>query len=354
MPFAASPPFRTPYCRPVSAPTPDIAFHGVPERIAEVAREAERRGDVRGLFVAEAAHDPFIALTMASTATERIELGTSIAVAFARTPMELAYSAYDLQRLTHGRFVLGLGSQIKPHITRRYAMPWSDPAERMREYIGALRAIWSSWQTGDELAFVGDYYQHTLMPPLFSPGPLPVPSPRIWLAAVGPRMVEAAAAVADGIICHPLLSRAYLAEVLAPQVAATRASTGRNAEPFEFSTLVMVATGRTEEGLGDAITGVRKQIGFYASTPAYAPVLEHHGWGDLHLEANALTKQDRWDELAGLVDDEVLDAFAVVGELDVVGPAFRERFAGLADRVTVSLPYESDDLLALDIVSAGA
>jgi probable F420-dependent oxidoreductase len=338
----------------VTAPTPDIAFHGGPERIAEVAREAERRGHVRGLFVAEAAHDPFIALALASTVTEQIELGTSIALAFARTPMELAYSAYDLQRLTGGRFVLGLGPQIKPHITRRYAMPWSDPALRMREYVEALRAIWSSWQTGEKLMFEGTYYQHTLMPPLFSPGPLQVPSPRVWVAAVGPRMVEAAGSAADGIICHPLLSRSYLAEVLAPGVAGARESSGRSDEPFEFSTLLMVATGRTEEQLRDAITGVRKQIGFYASTPAYAPVLEHHGWGQLHTEANLLTKQNRWDELADLVDDEVLETFAVVGELAEVGPVFRERFAGLAERVTVSLPYEADDLLALDIVAAGA
>src|SRR5690348_16063008 len=212
---------------------PDIAFHGGPERIAAVAQEAERRGHVGGLFVAEAAHDPFVALTLASTATERIELGTSIAVAFARTPMELAYSAYDLQRLTGGRFVLGLGSQIKPHITRRYAMPWSDPAGRMREYVEALRAIFASWQTGEPLAFAGEHYQHTLMPPLFSPGPLDVPSPRIWVAAVGPRMVDVAGGVADGIICHPLLSRSYLAEVLAPGVATARAANGRE-DPFEF------------------------------------------------------------------------------------------------------------------------
>ncbi|RNL81332.1 TIGR03617 family F420-dependent LLM class oxidoreductase [Nocardioides marmorisolisilvae] len=334
-------------------PTPDIAFHGGPEKIAALAREAEERGHVGGLFVAEAAHDPFIALTMASTATERIELGTSIAVAFARTPMELAYSAYDLQRLTGGRFVLGLGSQIKPHITRRYAMPWSDPAGRMREYVEALRAIFASWQTGEPLAFAGEHYQHTLMPPLFSPGPLEVASPRIWLAAVGPRMVEAAGSVADGIICHPLLSRSYLEHVLAPGIASARAGSGRDGA-FEFSTLVMVATGRTEESLREATRGVRQQIGFYASTPAYAPVLEHHGWADLHTEAHALTKQDRWSELADLVDDEVLAAFAVVGELAEVGPAFRARFAGLAERVTVSMPYDADDLLALDIVAAGA
>jgi len=331
----------------------DVAFHGGPEKIVARVKEAERRGTIAGLFVAEAAHDPFVALALAAAGSEQIELGTSIAVAFARTPMEMAYSAYDLQRLSGGRLILGLGSQIKPHITRRYGMPWSEPARRMHEYVEALRAIWDTWQTGEPLAFTGEFYSHTLMPPLFSPGPLATPSPRIWVAAVGPKMVETAGAIADGIICHPLLSRAYLADVLAPQVYAARAAAGREAEPFEFSTLAMVATGRTEEGLAAAVAGVRKQIGFYASTPAYAPVLEHHGWGDLHTEANALTKENRWDDLAGLVDDEVLHTFAVVGELEAAGPQFRERFTGIADRVTVSMPYDADDLLAMDVIAAG-
>jgi probable F420-dependent oxidoreductase len=331
----------------------DLAFHGEPGEIVRRAREAERHGGVRGLFVAEAAHDPFIALALAASATETIELGTSVAVAFARTPMELAYSAYDVQALSAGRLVLGLGSQIKPHITRRFAMPWSRPAARMREYVGALRAIWGSWQTGEPLSFEGEFYQHTLMPALFSPGPLEVPSPRIWVAAVGPLMVETEGAVADGIICHPLLSRSFLTDVLAPQVHAARAAAGREAEPFELATLCLVATGRTEEELAAAVAGVRKQIAFYASTPAYAPVLAHHGWGDLHHEANALTKADRWDDLGGLIDDEVLHTFAVIGELEAVGPAFRERFAGVADRVTTSMPYDADDLLALDVIGAG-
>jgi probable F420-dependent oxidoreductase len=331
----------------------DIAFHGGPERVADLAREVERRGGVRGLFVAEAAHDPFVALALAATASERIEVGTSIAVAFARTPMAMAYSAYDVQRLSGGRLVLGLGPQIKAHITRRYAMPWSQPAARMQEYVTALRAIWHSWQTGEELAFEGEFYAHTLMPPLFSPGPLGTPSPRIWLAAVGPRMVEAAGAVADGLICHPLLSRRYLAEVVAPAVRRSRAEHDREDAPFEISALCLVATGRTEEQLRDAVAGVRRQIGFYASTPAYASVLEHHGWGDLHTEAHAFTKEGRWAELGDLVDDEVLAAFAVVGELDSVGAAVRARFAGLADRVTTSMPYDADDLLALDLLTGG-
>src|SRR3954463_1341224 len=191
----------------------DLAYHDDPARLPEVARRIEEHGGVRGLFVAEAAHDPFVSLAPAATSTRKIELGTSIALAFARTPMAMAYSAYDVHRLSRGRLVLGLGPQIKPHITRRYGMPWSHPADRMREYVAALRAIWQAWQNDDPLDFRGDFYEHTLMPPLFSPGPLDHPSPRIWLAAVGPRMLEAAGAVADGLICHPLLSRSYLAEV---------------------------------------------------------------------------------------------------------------------------------------------
>ncbi|HET9423121.1 MAG TPA: TIGR03617 family F420-dependent LLM class oxidoreductase [Nocardioides sp.] len=328
----------------------DVAFHGRPERIADIAREVEERGTVGGLFVAEAAHDPFVALALAATATERIELGTSIAVAFARTPMALAYSAFDLQRLSGGRLVLGLGSQIKAHITRRYDMPWSRPAARIQEYVAALRAIWHSWQTGDPLEFRGDFYEHTLMPPLFSPGALDGPSPRVWLAAVGPRMLAAAGAVADGLICHPLLSRGYLSEAVVPAVRRSREAHGRADQPFEVSTLCMVATGRTEEQLAEAVAGVRRQIGFYASTPAYLPVLEHHGWGALHHEAHALTKAGRWSELGDLVDDEILAAYAVVGELDRVGAEVRARFAGLADRVTTSMPYAADDRLALDLL----
>ena len=168
------------------------------------------------------------------------------------------------------------------------------------------------------------------MPPLFSPGALDGPVPRVWLAAVGPRMLAAAGAVADGLTCHPLLSRSYLADVVVPAVRRSREAHGRATEPFEISTLCMVATGRTEEQVAAAVAGVRRQIGFYASTPAYRPVLEHHGWGDLHDEAHALTKADRWSELGGLVDDEMLEAFAVVGELDAVGAELRARFAGLA------------------------
>jgi probable F420-dependent oxidoreductase len=334
----------------VTGPELDLTYHDDPAGITRVARAIEERGGVGALYVPEGAHDAFVYLTLAAVETDRLRLGTSIALAFARSPMAMAYPAYDLQRLSNGRLVLGLGSQIKPHIERRFSMPWSRPAERMREYIAALRAIWHTWQTGDTLDFRGDFYTHTLMPPLFNPGPLDGPSPEIWLAGVGPRMVEVAGAAADGFICHPLLSRSYLANALLPALSAGRAASG-SGRPFTTAAMAMVTTGRTQEAYTAAIAGTKRQIGFYASTPAYKPVLDHHGWGDLHGEAHAMTKQGRWAELGDLVDDEMLMTLAVVGELDQVGDAMRERFGGLADRVILSIPYAADDMLGLDIVS---
>jgi probable F420-dependent oxidoreductase len=217
----------------------------------------------------------------------------------------------------------------------------------MREYVAALRAIWRSWETGEPLAFEGDFYTHTLMPPLFSPGAVEGGPPPIWLAGVGPRMVATAGAVADGLLCHPLISRAYLGDVVVPAVEAAR--DGR--EPFTLAVMTMVATGRTEHDLAHAIRGTRKQIGFYASTPAYAPVLEHHGWGELHVEAHRFTKAGRWSELGDLVDDTVLHEFAVVGDLDTAARDLRTRFSGLAERVMTSMPYDADDLLGLDVAT---
>jgi probable F420-dependent oxidoreductase len=328
----------------------DLTYHGDPAGIGAVAQAIEERGTDSALYVPEGAHDAFVYLTLAATHTERLRIGTSIALAFARSPMAMAYPAYDVHRLSGGRLVLGLGSQIKPHIERRFSMPWSRPADRMREYIAALRAIWHTWQTGDALDFRGDFYTHTLMPPLFNPGPLGFAPPEIWLAGVGPRMVEVAGAVADGFICHPLLSSDYLADALRPALDAGRASTGTTG-PFTVAAMAMVATGRTEEEYAAARAGTKRQIGFYASTPAYKPVLDHHGWGDLHAEAHAFTQQGRWTELGDLIDDEVLETLAVVAELDRAGAAVRQRFDGLAERVILSIPYPADDMLGLDIAS---
>jgi|SRR4051794_32803662 len=329
----------------------DLAYHDDPVRLPEAARRIEEHGGVRGLFVAEAAHDPFVSLALAATTTSRLELGTSIALAFARSPMAMAYSAYDVHRLTGGRLILGLGPQIKPHITRRYSMPWSSPTDRMREYVAALRAIWQTWQTGEPLNFRGDFYSHTLMPPLFNPGPVESGPPPIWLAGVGPLMVETAGAVADGFLSHPLLSRSYFTDVLVPQLEVGRRGAGRTDDAVTVCAMTMVVTGRTEDALAEAVAATRRQIGFYASTPAYKPVLDHHGWSALHAEAHSLTLEGRWSDLAGLVDDEVLHTFAIVGEPSQVHAGLRERFTDLADRVMLSMPYDADESLALHVVS---
>ena len=331
-------------------PTIDLTYHGDPATVAEAARAMEQ-GSVGGLFFAEARSDPFVSIALATTGTTRLPLGTSVAIAFARTPMSMAYSAYDVHRISGGRTILGLGTQIKPHVMYRYGMPWSAPAERMREYVAALRAIWHSWQTGDTLDFRGDFYTHTLMPPLFSPGPLGHPDPPIWLAAVGPRMVEVAGAVADGIICHPFISQSYLRDVLTPQLHASAKAAGRTLASFTTATMAMVASGRTSESLAEATLATKRQIGFYASTPAYRPVLEHHGWQALHDEAHAMSKSGRWAELDGLIDDEVLHTLAVVGEPAAIAPELRARFGGLADRVIISMAYEEDGRLGLDVAS---
>ncbi|HJQ43898.1 MAG TPA: TIGR03617 family F420-dependent LLM class oxidoreductase [Jatrophihabitantaceae bacterium] len=327
----------------------DVSFHGPQSEIAAIARDLEQETSSSGLFTPEGAHDSFVSLALAAQSTTRIPLGTGVAIAFARTPMSLAYSAYDVHRLSGGRLILGLGTQIKPHIAYRFGMPWSRPAARMREYVSALRAIWHSWQTGDALDFRGEFYTHTLMPPLFSPGAIDFPSPRIWLAGVGPKMVEVAGAVADGFVAHPLISRSYLETELIPQVHASRASAGRDDEQFDMASMVMVVTGRTEEQLRAAIAGTRRQIGFYASTPAYLPVLEHHGWAALHADARALTKAGRWAELGDLIDDDVLHTLAVVAELPDAGTALRDRFGDLLDRAILSLPYAADNQLGMDI-----
>jgi probable F420-dependent oxidoreductase len=328
----------------------DVSYHGPDDRTAALAHAAEECG-IGGFFVPEGTQDPFISLTLASASTSTLQLGTGVSIAFGRTPMSMAYSAYHLHRVSGGRTILGLGSQIKAHIAYRYGMPWSRPAARMREYVAALRSIWHSWQTGEPLDFRGEFYTHTLMPPLLSPGPLGFDSPQIWLGAVGPKMVEAAGAVADGLIAHPLLSSSYLRDVLGPGVTRSRAGAGNSDRAFTLAAMVMVASGRTEQELDAAVAGTRRQIGFYASTPAYVPVLAHHGLSALHGEARSLTKAGRWDELASLIDDSILNTFAVVGDVAGVRSELVRRFGGLADRVILSLPYPAADELSLAIAA---
>ena len=308
------------------------------------AKEAEEAG-YSGIWTAETGHDPFFPLLLAAEHTEQIEVGTSIAVAFARNPMLLAHIGWDLQAFSKGRFVLGLGSQIKPHITKRFSMPWSHPAARMREMIQAVRAIWDTWLNGNPLAFRGEFYTHTLMTPFFTPqaadlgdfGP-----PKIFLAGVGELMTEVAGEVCDGFICHGFTTERYLREVTLPALRRGRAKAGLTMEGFEIVGPSFVVTGADEAELTAAATGTRQQIAFYGSTPAYRPVLELHGWGGLQDELNTLSKQGRWVEMGELIDDEILHAFAVVGEPEQIAGAIHDRYGDVISRISFYAPYRSD------------
>jgi probable F420-dependent oxidoreductase len=312
-----------------------------PAGVIEAARLAEQVG-YDGIWSAETSHDPFLPLALAAEHTERIELGTGIAVAFARNPMTLAQVANDLQTLSEGRFLLGLGSQIKPHIEKRFSMPWSHPAARMRELILAIRAIWSSWSDGSRLAFRGEFYRHTLMTPMFDPGPNPFGNPRIFLAAVGEGMTEVAGEVADGMLAHGFTTERYLREVTVPALERGLAASGRTRADIEISYPGMIVTGEDEAGVAAAARAVKTQLAFYGSTPAYLPVLELHGWGELHTELNRLSKRGEWDAMADLIDDEVLDTFAVVADLDDIAGQVLGRFDGVVDRFSFYAPYAMD------------
>lgn len=305
------------------------------------ARDYES-GGYAGVWVAETKYDPFLPLVAAAQATSTIQVGTSIAVAFARSPMTVATTANDLQRLSRGRFVLGLGTQVKGHIERRYSMPWSSPAARMREYITALHAIWDAWNNETRLEFQGQFYRHDLMTPFFQPEPNPFGRPKVMLAGVGPLLTEVAGAVADGFICHAFTTEKYLREVTVPLLSKARAEAGKDMSDFDICGPSFVVTGLTDEEMHTARDGVKAQIAFYASTPAYRPVLELHGWGDLQSDLNALARADRWSEMGELISDDVLDAFAIVAPPAEIADALQARFGDLITRISLYLPYDRD------------
>lgn len=307
----------------------------------EVARSLEEAG-YAGAWTAEIKHDPFFPLLRAAESTSTIELGTSIAVAFARNPMLVANIGDDLQRFSGGRFILGLGSQIKPHITKRFSMEWSRPAARMREFISATRAIWASWQDGSRLDFRGDFYTHTLMTPMFDPGPNPFGPPKVYLAGVGELMTEVAGEVCDGFFCHGFTTERYLREVTLPALDRGLERSGRTRADLEISGPAFVVTGTTEEEMAASAAATRGQISFYGSTPAYRAVLEMHGWGDLQDELNLLSKQGRWAEMGDLIDDDILTTFAVVAEPSQVAEQLHARYGDVIDRIMFYAPYQSD------------
>jgi probable F420-dependent oxidoreductase len=311
---------------------------------AQSAKDVEAAG-YSGAWTAETNHDPFLPLLLAAEHTKSMEIGTSIAVAFARNPMTLANIGWDLQYYSQGRFMLGLGSQIKPHITKRFSMEWSHPAPRMREMILAIRAIWDCWLHGTPLNFRGDFYTHTLMTPFFTPDAKDISeygTPKIYLAGVGELMTEVAGEVCDGFLCHGFTTEKYLREVTIPALARGRAKAGKTMEGFEIVGPSFVVTGNNEDEMAQAATGTRQQIAFYGSTPAYRGVLDIHGWGGLQDELNTLSKQGKWVEMGNLIDDEILNTFAVVGEPERVAPELHSRYGDVISRISFYAPYKSD------------
>lgn len=313
------------------------------KQAAEAARKAEEAG-YDAIWSAETGHDPLLALVLAAEHTETISLGTSIVVAFGRSPMTLANQGWDLNEFCGGRLLLGLGSQIKPHIEKRYSMPWSHPARRMREYILAMRAIWDCWQNGTKLDFRGEFYTHTLMTPFFDPGPNPFGNPRILVAAVGELMAEVAGEVGDGLLVHPFTTARYLREVSLPALERGAAKTGKRRVDLTVALPGFVVTGSTEEEIETHAKAAKGQLAFYGSTPAYRPVLELHGWGDLQQELHARSKRGEWASMGELIDDEVLDAFAVVAPIGEVATRVIERWGDLVDRFSFYAAVPEPDM----------
>lgn len=287
------------------------------------------------LLTMENKHDPFLAHAIAAVSTDRIALGTNVAIAFPRSPMVVANLCWDLQNASNGRFVLGLGPQIRPHNERRFSTPWTAPAPRMREYVQALRAIWTNWETGEKLDFRGKHYTFTLMPPYFMPASTGQKMVPITLAAVGEHSLRMAGEVGDGVRLHPFCTRQYTEEAILPRLKEGMARTGRERAHFEITGGGFIATGKDEAATAQQFEWVRGRIGFYGTTPSYWPVFEMHGLGDLGRELNVMSKQGKWAELAGRVPDDVVHLFTAVGTHKEIAQRIEARFGGLADAISL-------------------
>ena len=321
------------------------------ETIGPRARQIEAIG-YDGLYTAETQHDPFFPLVLAAGHTERIDLGTAIAVAFPRSPMHLAHIGHDLQRYSKGRFILGLGSQIKAHIEKRFSSTFDRPAARMRELILASRAIWRTWEEDEPLRFEGEFYRHTLMTPFFNPGQTGYGPPRVFLAAVGEKMTEVAGEVCDGMFVHGFTTEKYLRETTLPAIERGLAKSGRTRADIELSFPTFIVTGETDEEWQKADASVREQIAFYGSTPAYRPVLEAHGWGEVQDELNALSKRGQWKEMGKVITDDILETFAVRGTAGELPGLVTARYGDVVDRLSFYAPYRTDPEQWADVVAA--
>jgi probable F420-dependent oxidoreductase len=315
------------------------------------ARRLEEIG-VDGAFTFEGPHDVFTPLVVAAGTTTRLELATNVAIAFPRNPVQLAHQAYDLQLLSEGRFTLGLGSQIRAQVEKRYGAAFDRPIARMREMVAALRAIYATWETGEPLAFRGEFTSHTLMPPVFNPGPHPFGPPPVAIGGLGPQMVRLAAEVADGVLVMPFNTARHFAHRTLPAIAEGLARTGRERSALEVTGEVIVCCGRDEEELETARLAGRWLLSFYASTPAYRPVLEEEGWQDLQPELNTLSKSGRWEEMPQMIDDTMLATLAAVGSPAQVADDVGRRFGDTVDRVAFYTPYVVADETVGELVEA--
>jgi len=312
----------------------DTCYFGSPLQVTAATRAAREAG-LDGFWITETGHDPFLSIALASQAEPELELGTGIAVAFARSPMTLAQTSWDLAGLTGGKFMLGLGSQVKAHITRRFSMPWGKPVEQMREMIAALRQIWQAFETGGKLHFEGEYYNLSLLTPFFTPAQHDFPNIPVGLAAVGPKMTELAGEVADFVVLHSFTNVRYLKDVTLPALMAGLEKSGRPRSALSINgSLFTVSTPKQE-------AQARKQVAFYGSTPAYSPVLEAIGHAELGTRLHQLSREGKWDEMGRLLPDDVFDQFVLRAQPDELKSAIAERFAGLYDRVTISMGEES-------------
>ncbi len=302
------------------------------QSVAKVARDAESNG-YDGLWTAEAGHDPYLACAIAATATERVAIGTNIAVAFPRSPLVHAQIAWDLQAASRGRFILGLGTQVKGHNERRYSTSWLPPGPRLREMILLIRHIWDVWQNGTRPGFDGTFYKFNLMTPFFSPGPIEWPKVPIYIAGVNPYICRLAGELCDGFLAHPFHSIKYLNEVVFPNMHAGAAKSGRTRRDVSMSTTAFVVTGRTRDEIEKNKAPVRQQIAFYASTRTYIGVLEAHGWGETCIRLNEKAAKGDWAGMASLITDEMLDVYAVQGLVDDLPDLLKKKYTGVMDRL---------------------
>jgi probable F420-dependent oxidoreductase len=322
-------------------------------QLGDAAAEARRLADIGydGVYTLEGSWDPFYPLVMAAEHAPELDIATGIAVAFPRNPMHLAYQAWDLQKFSNGKFLLGIGSQVKAHIEKRFGVEFSPPAARMREYIQALKAIFDCWQNGADMAFDGKYFRHTLMTPMFNPGPLDCGPPPVMLGALGPKMTEVAGEVADGLIVHPFNNMPFLSDHALPAVQRGLDKSGRRREHFILQINAIVITGETEEARAIATESVKGLLGFYASTPAYRPPMDAVGYGDLQPELNRLSKEGRWQELGSYIGQDFLEAFATIGEPQEIAGMLRDKYGAHADRLAIYAPYAAPDAMWTSIIS---